>query len=117
MTSSLQKYVKGSNIPGFFWGTDYYPDSTAPDDTSLTSISGLKHIQFRRGTGGPPITVEATQATRTIDGVSHAGLSVSAANMAATLTLVGKWFWRFEVDLVGDSLPCYSEWQPIIVYE
>lgn len=115
--TAKQRYVAGSVVPGFFWGTYFYPDSTTPDDTNLASISVLKHIQFRKGKAGTTVTVEATNATRTIDGTSHAGLLVTAANMATTLTSAGNWYWRFQVDLAGDSQPCYSEWQLFTVYE
>jgi hypothetical protein len=107
-----QKYVAGSNVPGFFWGTDYYPDSRNPDDADLSSVSGLINVQFRLGPKGSVQTVAATKATRTIDGVSHDGLLISAADMAATLTTASNaWEWRFNVDLAGDSKPCFSKWK------
>lgn len=111
-----QEYVAGSNVPGFFWGTDYYPDSTNPDDTDLSTTSGLRKIEFRFGENGEVLTVAATLATKTIDGVSHDGMLVSAANMAANLTCPGDWYWRFKVDLGGNSLPCYSKWKLFTVY-
>jgi hypothetical protein len=114
---SGQKYVAGSNVPGFFWGTDFYPDSTNPDDTDFTSVSGMSHVQLQLGSGAVQ-TVEATKATRVIDGVSHAGLLVAATDMAAKLaTASNAWRWRFQVDLAGDSKPCYSQWQQFTVWE
>jgi hypothetical protein len=113
-----QHYVAGSNVPGFFWGTDFYPDSTNPDDTDLSLTKDIIHIQFRLGENGTIQTVEATKVSRTIDGVSHAGLLVSAANMAAKLTVADRnWHWRFQVDLLGDNKPCLSEWKQFTVWE
>ncbi len=121
--TAQQRYVAGSNVPGFFVGRDFYPDPTAPDDTDMSAISGLKHIQFRLLESGTPVTVEATVVSRTVrlpsDNVptSHVGLLVAPAAMAGALTRAGKhWFWRFETDLAGDGLPCYSEWQEFTVY-
>jgi hypothetical protein len=117
MIQPKQHYVAGSNVPGFFWGTDFYPNSNSPDDTDFSSISGLKHVQFRNGESGTVVTCEGTAATHTVDDISHSGLQVSAADMAKTLTVAGEdWQWRFEVDLMGDSKPCYSEWKAMCVY-
>lgn len=83
-----QRYVAGSNVPGFFVGRDFYPDPSSPDDTDLSAVSGLKHVQFRLLESGTPVTVEATVASRTVklpsDNVptSHAGLLVAQIGRA-----------------------------------
>jgi hypothetical protein len=119
-----QRYVLGSYVPGFFVGQDYYNDPDNPDDTDLSSVSGLKHIQFRYTSTGEPVTVEATVATRTVKlenddaPTAHQGMLVSATNMATNLTIASDdWWWRHEVDLAGDSRPCYCEWTKFTVYQ
>ena len=121
--TTQQHYVAGSHVPGFFYGIDFYQNPSAPDDTDVSRVSGLKHIQFKLLESGTPVTVEATVATRTVKGPAdqspraHTGMLVAPADMARTLTRPNKqWFWRFELDLAGDSQPCYSEWQPFTVY-
>ena len=117
LSISSQHYVAGSNVPGFFWGVDNFPDSTNPDDTDLSLVGSVCHIQFKPMAAGPVATVDATVVSRTIDGVAHSGLLVPPSAMASTLTKPSTdWYWRFEVDLLGDGKPCYSEWRKFTVY-
>lgn len=116
-SDSKQRYVYGSNVPGFFWGKNYFPNSVTPDTTSF-ALCTILQVQFKLGDSGTVKTVAASASTKTIDGTSRTGLLVSGANMVANLTSASDlWYWRFACDLAGDTLLCYSEWQQFIVYK
>lgn len=116
--SGKQRYVAGSYTPLFFWGTDFYPDDTAPDDTDLSAVTSPV-IQFKNGENGTVVSVSGSLATRTINGESHRGVLVSAADAADTLdTPSQRWYWRFAVDLTGGGTGSlnYSQWQNFSVF-
>jgi hypothetical protein len=119
MKNTKQRYVSGSYVPLFFWGTDFYPDDTAPDDTDLSDVTSPQ-IQFKNGESGTVVTVTGSVVNRTINGTSHQGVLISAADAASTLdTPSSRWYWRFKVDLTGggENTANLSQWQQFVVYE
>lgn len=118
MKNTKQRYIAGSYCPLFFYGVDFYPDDTAPDDTDLSDVTSPQ-IQFKNGEEGEIKTVTGSVVNRTINGISHQGVLIGAADAATTLDTPSKrWYWRFKVDLTGggSGVPNYSEWACFSVF-
>lgn len=118
--ASDQPYVLGSYVPIFFAAKDYFPDATDPDWTDFTSctLSPAKTycwVGWKSSDTGTETKTAFTLATKTIEGESVAGIQVSAADVAATLTTAGMWWVRIVADLAGDTKPVYSQWMPFRV--